>query len=217
MACEIWGPILQTALEIDQATEASTQERLYSEIRGEVDIDSYIDYLLVNFFCGNTDWPDKNFVAARRSNNSLLRFYCWDSEWTVGLRSPVDVDVVSTAKSGIAELFYHLKGYRPFARQFSDRVHRHFVRPDGVFFVEQESAVNVPATLYLNLSREIEVAIGAELARWEDQDGIEFRRDDWLCERRRLMRTYFPRRRKVVMNALSLAGLYHPAHETSDD
>ncbi|UCG48323.1 MAG: CotH kinase family protein, partial [Phycisphaerales bacterium] len=60
-----------------------------------LDVTNYVDYLIVNLWGGNWDWPWKNWWACRdRSENSSgFKFYCWDYENTIGnnrSRSPLN-------------------------------------------------------------------------------------------------------------------------------
>ena len=46
-----------------------------------LDMVNYIDYLIVETYGANKDWPNNNWVAAReRSDNGIFRFYIWDAE-----------------------------------------------------------------------------------------------------------------------------------------
>ena len=50
----------------------------YEAIAELLDLASFIDYMLVNFFVGNGDWIDNNVYAMRnRTENGAFRFYCW--------------------------------------------------------------------------------------------------------------------------------------------
>lgn len=60
-----------------------------------LDVTNYIDYLIVNLWGGNWDWPWKNWWAGRdRSPESTgFKFYTWDYENTTGNnldRSPLN-------------------------------------------------------------------------------------------------------------------------------
>ncbi len=46
-----------------------------------LDLTNFVDYLLVEIYGCNPDWPNNNWVAARaRTTNGLFRFYVWDAE-----------------------------------------------------------------------------------------------------------------------------------------
>ncbi len=68
-----------------------------------IDIDNYIDYLLVNWYTGNNDWPHKNYYLGRErdlldpapldgSRTSIgTHFFSWDAEWSLFLNSNNDL------------------------------------------------------------------------------------------------------------------------------
>ncbi len=55
----------------------------YAELGQYVDIDQYIDYLVLNFYAGNDDWPGNNWYAFNRNNPPApMKFMVWDAEDT---------------------------------------------------------------------------------------------------------------------------------------
>ena len=59
--------------------------RNYEAAQELLDIDNFIDYLLVNVYGGTGDWPHNNWRAAReRKPGAKFRFYVWDAEWSLG-------------------------------------------------------------------------------------------------------------------------------------
>lgn len=58
-----------------------------------VDVENLIDYLILNFYVGNTDWPGRNWWAGRdRNDGDGFKFYPWDTETSTGF-SGLDVDM----------------------------------------------------------------------------------------------------------------------------
>ena len=47
-----------------------------------LDIDGFIDYMLINQYAGNNDWDSHNWFAfrSRTRADKGFRFICWDSE-----------------------------------------------------------------------------------------------------------------------------------------
>ena len=47
-----------------------------------LDVPNYIDYLIVNYWGGNWDWPWNNYWLARKRtpDSTGFKFYCWDTE-----------------------------------------------------------------------------------------------------------------------------------------
>ena len=51
-----------------------------------LDPTNYADYLLMNFFIGNTDWPLHNFYAAINTVDPTgFKFFSWDAEMSLGI------------------------------------------------------------------------------------------------------------------------------------
>ncbi len=58
----------------------------YSYVEGEVDIDNYIKYQLVQIFFYNTDWPSNNIKYWRTIHpNSKWRYIIYDTDFAMGL------------------------------------------------------------------------------------------------------------------------------------
>ncbi|MBC8149390.1 MAG: CotH kinase family protein, partial [Verrucomicrobiaceae bacterium] len=56
----------------------------YEVVKDYMDIDSYIDYMLLNFYGGNEhDWyPQHNWVAGRkREPGGKFKFFMWDNDF----------------------------------------------------------------------------------------------------------------------------------------
>ena len=55
----------------------------YAYLQTQIDIDSYIDYLIANIFLGNTDWPENNIYMWRKSLDAYdpAAAYGQDGRW----------------------------------------------------------------------------------------------------------------------------------------
>ncbi|HUV64536.1 MAG TPA: lamin tail domain-containing protein, partial [Sedimentisphaerales bacterium] len=104
-------------------------EAYYLEMAGRLDIPAFADYLILQLWCGNWDWPQNNWAAAKeRSDEGRWRFFIWDAEG--GMYSDrlntVYFDRLNTQTNAIAYLYQSLKVSRTFRQVFCDRIHRHF-------------------------------------------------------------------------------------------
>ncbi|MGB2822104.1 MAG: chitobiase/beta-hexosaminidase C-terminal domain-containing protein, partial [Phycisphaerae bacterium] len=109
----------------------------YLAIQQYLDLENFVDYMLINFYSANTDWDASNWRAARkREPGAGFMFFPWDSERTVGnsSSSSLVVDGNVTGKD-VANRPTHMhqrltlnEEYRLF---FADRMHRHLFN-DGV-------------------------------------------------------------------------------------
>ena len=94
---------------------------------------NYLDYMLLNIWGGNWDWPNKNFWFGRlqTADSTGYKFYLWDFENTMGNnrdRSPLDMVAPRSfiAASWVGLPHYWLKTYAEYKLDFADRVQRYF-------------------------------------------------------------------------------------------
>ena len=131
---EEWNRLRKTVSERDLSIP-----RNYAEAVRQVDIESFIDYIILNVYVGMDDWPDNNWRAAReRVSGAKWGFYIWDAERSFGNgikyfhpdADPLHWDILNQGslrgRSDIARLFQSLLRSPQFRLHFSDRVHRHF-------------------------------------------------------------------------------------------
>lgn len=86
-----WNSMMAVIRSNDLSTTAG-----YAAVHDYLDVDNFIDYLLVNIFAATWDWPNNNWVAAReRSGAGRWRFYVWDAEGAFGQsgRNPATYDI----------------------------------------------------------------------------------------------------------------------------
>ncbi|MBN1360483.1 MAG: lamin tail domain-containing protein [Sedimentisphaerales bacterium] len=181
-----------------------------------LDIDNYIDYLLVNFFVGNADWPYHNWYAAmNRVDTSGWKSFSWDAEWVVGMNSGVTVNVTGVDNS-LCEPYARLRENTEFRMAFADRAHQAFFN-DGPFYVDPahpvwdpaQPARNRSAALYAELADMVGLAMLGESARWGDVvSGSPYTLAQWQDQRDWVLDTYMPQRAGIVLDQLRKIGLY---------
>lgn len=102
-----------------------------------LDIDNFIDYLIVNIYAGTGDWPHNNWRAARpKVAGAKWEFLVWDAEWSFGnLNRSVSQNTITTElarnDADIAKIFQSLRKSPEFRLRFADRVEYHLYG-DGV-------------------------------------------------------------------------------------
>ncbi len=184
-----------------------------------LDVVNFADYMITNLYVGNTDWPHKNFWMGRdqREESTGYKFYMWDSEWSLGLRSDLNTNQVGVGANGIAEPWPYMRQNAEFRMLVADRLHRFFfnggplcVDPTDPAWNPEQPEKNRPAALFMRLADTVDRAVVAESARWGDQHAsFPYTRDEhWEIERDLQLRTYFPQRSEVVLGQFSAAGLY---------
>ncbi|MCH2584099.1 MAG: CotH kinase family protein, partial [Planctomycetes bacterium] len=182
-----------------------------------VDVDNIIDYMITNLYVGNTDWPHKNYwVGFNPAEPSGFKYYMWDSEWSMGLRSDLGTNRVNV-NNGVAEVYGRLRANPEFRVRFGDRLHQYF-SSDGALYVDPDNQGwdpehperNRPAERFMRLANTIDRAVVAESARWGDQhSGTPYTRDaHWVRERDNILNNYLPRRSETVLNQFRGARLY---------
>ncbi|MCU0963000.1 MAG: lamin tail domain-containing protein, partial [Pirellulaceae bacterium] len=174
-----------------------------------LDVPNYIDYMLLNFFVCNADWPGHNWYVARPrgASSTGFKFFPWDTEMALGLawiRDPAgDMTGVGGADSNDpAEPYYWLRKNTEFRMLFADRAHKHLFN-DGALTTAAAVA------RYESLANAVAAAITAESARWGDVvSGVPFKPTDWQNERDWLLSTYLPQRNGSLIQQLRNGGLY---------
>ncbi|MBL9169838.1 MAG: CotH kinase family protein [Verrucomicrobiales bacterium] len=181
-----------------------------------IDVENLIDYMILNFYMGNTDWPGRNWWAGRSREGFVgFQFRPWDTETTLDFNS-IDVDVTGV-NSAVARPFGALRVNADFRMSFADHVFKHFFN-GGPLYVSTNSARwdpihpenNRPAARFASLAAKVRSGIVGESARWGDQlVASPFTRDEhWQPERDSLLNSYFPLRSARVIEQFRRAGLY---------
>ncbi len=216
---------------LDKCRDAVNSYTAYQELQGNnpdgttnpaypnlLDITNYVDYLIVNIWAGNWDWPWKNYWLGRdRSQNSTgFKFYNWDFENTMGnnlARSPLNKNALNNDFDDAGRPHQSLRNNAEYRLFFADRIHRLFFN-DGIL---------TPGALYdsySNLAAEIERAMVAESARWGDMHyySTPLTLEDWYDDdeyysdgrvgRGWILNYYIPQRSDIVLGQFRNAGLY---------
>ncbi|MCR5361489.1 MAG: CotH kinase family protein [Bacteroidales bacterium] len=174
------------------------------ELEPLLDIDGFIDYMIINQYGGNNDWDHHNWYALRRrgADSQGFRFLCWDSELILedARRSVLGTNNGSSFPTGI---FNNLLCNTQFTRRYVNRA-KELLADDGL--LGEESAVQVFDSLY-NVIHE---ALYCEAARWGDyrrdvhpwqSRGSLYTVDDtYMKERNRLLTQFFPVRSANALN-----------------
>ncbi|MEN6578068.1 MAG: lamin tail domain-containing protein [Phycisphaerales bacterium] len=193
-----------------QETRNAVANKDWAKIQQLIDLDSFIDWSLLNLFAGNVDLKtDGNWRAAGGGPDKRpWRFYVWDGEH-------VCENVSQSGTSPSADptgWFNTLDDIEEFRIRFGDRVHKHLFN-GGALTTDRN------ISRWLRRSDEVEMAVVAESARWGD-----YRRDVhpyssgpyylytrdayWTVEKNRLLTQYFPRRTDIALSQFRSRGLY---------
>ena len=197
---DAWEEMLETAVD---AADAQS----YAKLDTLLDIDDFIDYMLINQYAGNTDWDHHNWYALRRrgQDSQGFRFLCWDTE-VIFENVDENLSAGSKHKGAPTTIFQGLLKNNDFAARYRARA-KELLADDGL--LGETSVVEVWDSLYNTIS----TAIYDESARWGD-----YRRDVhqyaygagklytvdkyYMRERNRLLTEYFPYRSKKVLTQI---------------
>jgi len=177
------------------AAEDMTDDAKYQAVVDMLDINNFIDYLILNFYVGNSDWDGQNWYASfnRVDPDGRWRYHSWDAEHVLKDVNYYRLDKNDTdSATGI----HHKLTQNPeYCMLFADRVHK-LMFNDGVLTPQKA------AELYNQHADEIDTAVIMESARWGDArrpDDPYTRDDEWLTELNRLLNDYFPQRTAIVV------------------
>lgn len=183
------------------------------ELEPLLDLEGFCDYMLINFYGGNTDWDHHNWYAFRNRENPEhgFRFICWDTEIIfVSSKENVTKNDNPGKPSHILKCLMRNNHFREL---FNHRAHELLTR-EGL--LTEKGVREVWDSLYHN----IDLAIYDESARWGDYrrdihpytaKGHRYRVDTYYQnERNRLLNDYFPNRTETVINQLMSLGWYNP-------
>jgi hypothetical protein len=113
--------------------------RYYRRIEGMVDLENFVDYLILNTFAAMWDWPHNNWVAARENAyGAKFQYAVWDAEGGWGTHNVYNVyrntlaeDVRAKPGSRIGALYNSLMANSTFRLMFADRIQKHLIDPEG--------------------------------------------------------------------------------------
>ncbi len=143
-----------------------TSNSVYQNVLNFIDMENYIDYMLLHFYADAEDWPRANGYAAANvaSGDGRFRFAVWDQEIAL---DNFDWDRYDDGR-GAGEPLQRFRLNEEFRMLFADRTQKHLF--NGGALTQQSSG-----DLFLSIANEIDKAIVAESARWGDtQDNTPY-------------------------------------------
>ena len=212
-----WNQLINTA---QKATLPETYGVIIGETANEfgepetlLDVDNFIDYMLINQYGGNADWDHHNWIAFKNREDSTqgFRFICWDSEQVLVSASKNVLGLNNmSCPSG---LFLNMMKNPAFKHRFWDRAYALLEDDGGLLRPEPAQA------LWDSLQSVISLAIYAESARWGDyrkdvhpygSTRAELYRADvhYVQENKRMHEEFFPQRTENLIAQLKNKGWY---------
>ena len=165
-----------------------TQPANYNAVAAVLDIDHFIDYMMLNFVGGNQDWADKNLYCMKsRAPGGKWRFASWDAEhvFRTGTENFIagggnEVPRVGQPK----DIHNKLRVNAEYKLRWADRIRKQMFNGGPLTVAGMTSAFNIR-------DNEITDAIRGESARWgyaraSVNGNISYKRSDWLAEVNRI-------------------------------
>lgn len=171
-----------------------------------LDMQNYIDYLVVNYWSANSDWPGNNWRAFRNRNEALstgFKFAIWDCEASLGVWGDLTTDRTGpVGQNGVATMHSNLLFNAEYRLRFADRIQKHM-------FNDGELTAAKTVSRYQELANQLEPALVAESARWGDQDGNAAHTvAQWRTQRDYVLGTFLPQRGGYALQYFRSRGLY---------
>lgn len=170
-----------------------TQQANYDAVAALLDIDAFIDYMIVNFVAGNQDWSDKNLYASYyRGGGGKWRFHVWDAEHTfrTGTENFITNNGNEVPSPGQPKPIHNaLKANAEYRLKFADRIRKHM-------FNDGDLTPTGMAGVFTEHLDRIDDAIRAESARWghiraslrpAPNTNVTYKKSDWLTRKNVLL------------------------------
>ncbi len=147
----------------------------YEKVKSYLDVTQFCDYLILQWYAGNTDWPQNNWYAGVQNPVGQVRYWIWDGEmtWVEGAKVHLGQTNAVGLTNMVKPLFEALIQNPDFKLALADRLYKHLF--NGGALTDENAQAR-----WLRLNEAIESAIVAESARWGDvryEEPITL--DDW--------------------------------------
>ncbi|MFV2069165.1 MAG: chitobiase/beta-hexosaminidase C-terminal domain-containing protein, partial [Pirellulales bacterium] len=171
----IWNDMFTLTNELPEAMDP---DAIYQQLQGNnrdgtgnpdlpnyLDMDNFIDYMVLHLYAGAEDWPHHNWYAARNrvEPGKGFQFFVWDQEIVLDgrFRDRTNIGTIGEHQFTPAELYDKLQRSSEFRQRFADRVQKQMFNGGAL-----TTQANIDR--WMARSDEVEAAIIAESARWGD-------------------------------------------------
>jgi hypothetical protein len=142
----------------------------YDELAGYLAVTNFVDYLLLSWHIGMTDWPQNNWWGANRNDPpGPFHFFAWDGEWSWGVgSSPAGAWVHPDFRASggntsrpISKIWHAARRNNDFMMLVADRLFQH---------TSDQGALSDASSLerWMTWSNYLRRPVVAESARWGD-------------------------------------------------
>jgi hypothetical protein len=105
-----------------QLATNSSDANTYKEVKRLLDVDEFANYMAVEMYLGNDDWPENNVKAYRSQKDGRFRFICFDLDYAFNPwgRNTFNAVLDDHLSIKMVELFLNLLKNDEFRRKFID-------------------------------------------------------------------------------------------------
>ncbi len=181
-AGSVSGPIDRFSALVRLAEEGDLVDPAkYATMLEFIDPVQFSDYMILNWYVGNHDWPENNWYAGARYPAGSDLFFVWDAETT--LNDGAEIVLGGDGFEGapfpnvIRLVFEALMENPDFRMTFADRLYLHTSEVGALSDAAAQQR-------WLDITEPLEIAIIAESARWGDvRTDAPITQADWLAAR----------------------------------
>ena len=148
-----------------------TQQKNMDYLATLMDVENYLDYYMLQIYCANADWPDKNSKIWRpKQMGGKWHWMVFDVDYGYGFRFPVETNMYEYLYN-LEEPFYHNRPWVTviFRKIMENEEIRHYFLQR--FCALLNTAFHPDRALHLvdSLKAQIEPEIGRHIDLWGDQ------------------------------------------------
>ncbi len=171
-----------------------TSDADYNYITSKIDIENYIDYMIINLYIANADWPGTNLIYWKpKKEGTKWQWLLHDMDYSFGLHSENSADYNAIAKATSAEgadawpnpewstlLFRKLLENPGFKAQFKNRF---------LSLLDTTFAPDRVKGIIDTIAGQIDSEMARHIAKWNANDPLSYQvstKADWLEEIQKL-------------------------------
>ena len=150
----------------------------YEQAAQQLDIENFTSYVLLNIWAQNTDWPHRNWIAARprAGADTRWRFFVWDAEWAFDISENTFERVVD-GDTQIGQMLVSLLQNAQYRAYFAAQVEHHLAGALDTASVRER---------LIALAAELRPAMVSEAARWRPDEEPAVLLEQWEAELQRI-------------------------------
>ncbi len=182
----------------------------YAAVQARLDVNHFIDYMILNWYAGTSDWPENNWYAGVKNPNGQVKYFIWDGEesWSRGAQIHLGKADLAGVPNTIKILFEALIQNPDFRLTLADRMYKHLYNQGLLTDAAAQSR-------WREINAPIELAIIGESMRWGDaRYEPPITQDDWIQARNKVSAQMAGNAANVIAQARQMG--YYPDLDPPD-